>query len=287
MIPTFIVEEHHEAFGVWFFAVARQIIAARQNTLLHVDDHSDLSAPRLTASLKELEASPRAAAAFARQQLGIGDFIVPAVYLGLFKEIFWLKQGRKYLAQEQFVNVFSQNADGRTLIVTDNFMIAGMFNPDRHAAVMRQVDCADAIAPTGAVVLDIDLDYFGCDSLTGEAWRVEVSEAEYCAARDDPYHRLRLKFGGKLHLATAAGKFYFEYESGLIQDPAAFDRDKIGARIDQFGAWLDTNHIQPALIDVCRSRFSGYTPTAHWQWIEERVLDGLRQRYALAAQEIE
>ncbi len=42
-IPTFIVEEHHEAFLIWKYAIQNNLIPAKGNHLFHVDEHSDMS----------------------------------------------------------------------------------------------------------------------------------------------------------------------------------------------------------------------------------------------------
>ncbi len=287
MIPTFIVEEHHEAFFVWNYAVLSGMVPERLNTLLHVDNHADLQLPRLETSLKELGQDPAGIFAFTKNQLGIADFILPAVYRGLFTEIYWLVERPQLLDKERFLNVVSLNGDGHTLIVTDNFLLAGMFNPDRQAAVLRQIDCTGELSPAGKVILDIDLDYFSCDAIGGETWQVQVTEGEYRRALDDPYHRLRLKFGGKLQVQARDGKYYLGYHPPLIQDGTPSDRTRIVERMDSFIRWLQTNHLQPALIDICRSRFSGYTPIEHWQWIEAELLGKMAKIFPMMVKHLD
>lgn len=280
MIPTFILEEHHEAFFIWNYAAVNQVISERQNTLLHVDEHADMTLPRLTTSVKALDGDLSKILAFTKTQLSISDFIVPAMYKELFSEIYWMRQ-RKFLTEEKYLNVVSYQSEGRILILTDNFLTAGIFNPDRKAAVFRQIDTNDQITPSSAVILDIDLDYFGCDSLAGETWEAQITEEEFCRLSAEPSHRLRLKFGNKLQTERRGDKCYMVYTPSLVQDAAMFEHDKIAERIERFTRWLQNNRIQPVLIDICRSRFSGYTPAAHWQWIEEQLLGKLANVFPL------
>lgn len=53
-IPTFIIEEHHEAFIAWNYAVQKGLIPPTGNTLFHVDEHSDMGMPRFNRSIHEL-----------------------------------------------------------------------------------------------------------------------------------------------------------------------------------------------------------------------------------------
>ncbi len=275
MIEVFILEEHNEAFFIWNYARRKDFIPDRLNTLLHVDYHADMHLPLLQTPITEIGQNLNDIYSFTKNQLSISDFIMPAVYQGLFNEIYWMHQGRKVLDKEQQLNVFSYQGDGRNLFVTDNFLQAGIFNPDRRCAQFRQIDHNDQISPAGTVVLDIDLDYFGCDTESGETWEVEVAEDEYHRFFGEPRHRLRLKFGGKLQAETREGKYFFVYRPNPFQNQPSLEPGKITERIDRFVDWLRKSKISPALIDICRSRFSGYTPKSQWEWMEEQLLERL------------
>lgn len=275
MTDIFVVEEHHEAFFIWNYAILKQIISDRQNTLLHVDEHADMNLPTLQTSLKEVRPDLRTLFSFTWNQLSIAEFILPAIYQGIFNEIFWMRRDHKLLAPEKTLNVVSEKGEGRTLFVTDNFLRAGIFNPDRKAAVYRQIRPDKSLAPSGPVVLDIDLDYFYCDYNTGEMYELQVTENAYKDFISNPYHKLRITAGTKMRVEEREGQYYFIYQSLLVQDQPEIDRDKISERIAQFVNWLQENDIRPVLIDICRSRFSGYTPEEHWKWIEELLLQQL------------
>ena len=91
-IKTFIVEEHNEAFYIWKYAIAEGLLRPSGNCLLHVDEHSDMGTPRFNTSIKKLNGNMADVKAFTYKELGIADFIIPAVYLDIFNRVFWVKQ---------------------------------------------------------------------------------------------------------------------------------------------------------------------------------------------------
>ena len=82
--PFFKIEEHHEAFLVWHDAIKRKFLPKKGNTLLHVDQHSDLAKPVLRTSINELKLEKEALLSFTYDELGIGNYIFPAVFTGIF-----------------------------------------------------------------------------------------------------------------------------------------------------------------------------------------------------------
>ncbi|MBD3327230.1 hypothetical protein GF339_21770 [candidate division KSB3 bacterium] len=282
MTPVFIIEEHHEAFCVWQHAIAAQMLPAQGNTLLHVDEHSDMNLPTLSASLQDVGAEVGETLAFVQQNLGISEFILPAVYQGVFNHVYWMRRTHAASATERTLNVLSYQGQGRRLIVTQNVLQAGLVNPDRKVATFRHISPDTAMRLPEPVVLDIDLDYFYCDYATGETFEVQITEQEYRAFCDNPYHRLRMTSGGKLRAEARNGDYYYIYRPGMIQDTPEFDAGEVRQRIEQFTTWLREQQVRPALIDMCRSRHSGYTPSDHWQWIEEYVLTKLEEQWPVS-----
>ncbi len=51
---------------------------------------------------------------------------------------------------------------------------------------------------------------------------------------------------------------------------------EIDRRIERFIDELKDKKINPILIDICRSRHSGYTPEDQWEYIENKLLEGLK-----------
>jgi hypothetical protein len=89
-VPLVVVEEHHEAFYVWHYAAQEGWLGRDGNTLLHVDEHADMFLPRLRRPLTSIS-SLTDLAEFTYNELNIGNFIWPAIYLGFFSRVLWLR----------------------------------------------------------------------------------------------------------------------------------------------------------------------------------------------------
>jgi hypothetical protein len=260
------------------------MIDAADNTLLHVDQHSDMAAPRFYTSLKTLEQGLPALCSFTYHQLSIANFIVAAVYQGLFNELYWLQHQK--LKAVKTLHVFSHQQAGQALRLTADLHEAGMFNPDRKSATYALKTVYDEFSSGPALVLDIDLDYFSCEK--EQAWesphgsRVEISQAEYERFNADRYHPLRINFGG-VKSQVEQGRYYLLVNAfpEVIPSKLKVSQEQILQRMDQFEQFLRANNFRPRLINICRSRFSGFTPQDQWEFIEQELLNRLGAMYEL------
>lgn len=114
-VPTFVIEEHNEAFYIWNYCIAKGMMPANGNVLLHVDEHADMGVPKFNSSINELTTDPEEVLKFVQDEIGIGSFIVPSIYLGLFREISWIKVDQKVRSNRLYVR--SYNAEGMRLLI--------------------------------------------------------------------------------------------------------------------------------------------------------------------------
>jgi len=290
MIPLFIIEEHHEAFFVWHYARFKGLIKPTDNTLLHVDQHADTSLPRLHTSLKSRPDDLQALYSITYNELCIGDFIPAAMYQGLFGEVYWLQHQKLKMAQT--IHVYSYQQSGKALFMTTNIHEAGLFSPDRKSIHYELRTVADELPGKEAVILDIDLDYFSCNRQQGlgdlTRTRVEVTAAEFNNFTANRYHPLRINING-VKARQENGRYYLLVNDfpEIIPSKLRVSPEQILARIDRFIEFLANNELQPQLIDLCRSRFSGFTAEDQWEFIEENLLKKLATLYELELKSID
>ena len=301
----YIIEEHHEAFWLWNYCIMRGTIKPSHNTLLHVDYHSDFSVPSLQTSLYSLQGDLNAIKAFTYRELSIDCFIAPAIYQGIFDEVFWI--GRKeddgkasssdkvdilpinhdvrIMKQKRIEGYLqSRNKDGKHFNIHELIPIIKAFPyPGRKEFIYHYVQIPSKIDFSDATVLDIDLDYFSCCENPRKSMElmIEITREAY-ELLHDPYHPVNLHIKRPVLEKTGERYFaYFNHREKDVRSAAKVDQKEILARVDAFILFLEENNIFPQIITVCRSRHSGYTPLDQWEFIEYNLIERLKQLYIL------
>lgn len=285
-IPLIIVEEHHEAFYVWNYAVRTGWLGAEGNTLLHFDSHPDMALPRLRRPLSSI-GDLVDLADFTYQELSIGDFIWPAVYQGLFNRVLWIRYRQKL-----------SEGGWRTLLIgaknpqrTEFFTAASIAStPYAAAADVRSVDYSpmttqECVKTDQPAVLDFDLDYFCCN----EHPRLPVQEVETTRAVYEEFHRNHyhfLHFAGKISVTARDGRYFLVYDDFPYRhtpEPPNYpaDRSAIQTRITDAADFLCSYSVLPPLIVICRSVHSGYTPREECAFVEKTLIEHLEKLYSL------
>jgi hypothetical protein len=285
-IPTWIVEEHHEAFFVWQQAVCDGMIPETGNLLLHVDEHADMALPWLSTPLREALTSRAALARLTRDELGIADFILPSMYLGTIAEACWLRRGHGQGPEQTTFHLASPNNAGHQLVLEKSAFAAGLLDPKgrRTARLTRITTKSDMPERPGdgadSLLLDIDLDYFHSDDHAAETTQIQITAQEYEAFHADPYHRVRF-LGGRIRAEQRGEEFWYVISGHTDIKKVVFDATTVASRIENFASWLRDQRIFPQLITICRSCHSGYVPPQHGPWIEATLLAALRELYPL------
>ena len=289
-IPLFIFEEHHEAFFVWNYSILNQIIQSSNNVLLHIDEHSDMAFPVLNKSLKLINNNNlKLLHDFTYSELNIASFIIPAIYQGIFNQVYWLYQSNTEGRKARKIHLYSPNDEGKVLkiekkVVTENIA----FDTSKYRMFnFEPITTQCQFMEKQSFVLDIDLDYFSCNPtscyLSG---KLEVTKEEYNLYNNDKYHFLNLMCGtgSSVQSKLENGKYYLVFTS---QDIEASPRklkvsdEEIITRIDILIEFLIKNNLNIQMIDICRSRFSGFTPNDQWEFIEQKLIEKLSTLYDL------
>ena len=283
MIPVFRMEEHCEAYAIWHMAIDEGLIAPTGNMLLHVDHHDDLESGPYVHDFSVPTQNAAQALEMVRNVLGIADFIVPAFWEGVFNRMLNFKSifGVKKPGGEKIVQLRGNN----DLCLRDPIgLVDGDADEDESKRVFfyEELSLMRPEPIEQPVVLDIDLDYFCFDNSlsTGETPRIEITREGYEGFLADPRHPLRI-LARRMAYAEREGERYYL----VIREPSPPKRvtreERIRQRVDKFFAWLKENEIRPVLIDICRSRISGYCPADRWELVEELVLQGLGEMYEI------
>ncbi len=286
--PLFIMEEHHEAFFIWHYAIQQQLMKASGNTLLHVDEHADIGAPRLFKSVDTLGTDLHDIYRFTFDELSCFEFIVPSLYLGFFKELVWIRQSPERRS-DQVAVVRAPQKPGQLFeilgynVFGDNPTLPPSAPRDGHRVRYRHQSGTDALPTLTDVVLDIDLDYFSCEDAVNLPQKLEVSPDEYEKFQTDRYHFLRINQGSRIKMQEEEGRYflYLKNYPEAAPTPLRMSEQAIIARLDGFVAFLQDKQVKPQIIDIARSRFSGYTPHDQWQFIEENLIQRLSTLYDL------
>lgn len=284
MIPVYCMEEHHEAFYYWGLAAEKGDINSKGNILFHVDHHDDLECGGyrrdFTKTFIDIEERKR----FTYEELGIADFIVPAIYEGMFSKMYNMKSvmRKEFREQERYVKRIGTNALTMGEYVP---FLHGTYRKEKKEEYQFFTYSEGSLSPTGElhnVVLDIDLDYF-CwdDSLkTVPTKQIEITSEAYEEYMKNPYHPFRILPRRLIKAREQDGHYFLIYEEPEVYEKEV-DVEKITKRIERFMLWLREVEMSPKIITICRSAKSGYLPTPYAELVEKLVKNGLEAIYEL------
>ncbi len=284
MIPVYCMEEHNEAFYYWGLAMEEGYIKRQGNVLFHVDHHDDSEAGAYFHDFSKPFESLIERKDFTYNVLGIADFIVPALYEGIFDKFYNMKSIFPAPFSEQ-ERVVKRNSDGGLSVRPYQNLLHAAAKKEKKEGFAFYTYHEGSLTATGDlenVVLDIDLDYFSWDDhlSTVPPKRIEVTKKAYDEYMSDPYHAFRILPKRMLYMEEVEGRYYFRYQEPGI--PRELTKEKyIRQRINNFIKWLKEQSWKPCFITICRSVHSGYLPECHAELVEGLVREGLAGLYEL------
>jgi hypothetical protein len=288
-IKTVILEEHNEAFLVWNYAIKNKIINPEKNTLLHIDEHADMNAPRVKTSIFDVNNNTDNLIEFTYKELPINSFIVPAIFQGIFNRINWIQNCQFKSAvyrQKRCVRTF--NNEGKKFIIynpnnipTDMNMNVKKFN-FCHTSIENL-----SIVDHHNIVLDINLSYF-CSVSDPNEYKVnyiQITENEYNEFVENyRYHNLKYEFfGHRIDVKKENGNYFY-----IINDHEEIYSFKSKTKdtaivnlIQKFVDKLASYNLTPKIITITRGLKSGYTPEDKIELIERELINNLKRIYNL------
>lgn len=283
MIKTYILEEHNEAFFVWYYLKSKNYFF-ENSTLLHIDHHSDLTPPLMKSYFNQNEKSLSIIKRITYKELSISSFIIPAIYMRMFDKMIWLKSldinGYKTLYKqihvEKMKNTFFSLID-KNLSINKNdvcfeLTISGI------SSIIEKI--------SENFILDIDLDFFSCNEnpYYNKTIKIQISEDEYKSFIYDDYHYFRFLFPNfYINAIEECGYYYYilnNFEDKIIQKhkvPIEEAKHRVDILVDNIKCF---NH-SPFAITISKSIYSGYTPKDQAYIILDYLLERLSSIYNL------
>ncbi|WP_160713127.1 UPF0489 family protein [Chitinophaga solisilvae] len=283
-IPVYILEEHHEAFLAWMLAAKSGIIPDKEHVLYHFDDHSDMSVPKLNKPLQETESwSYEEIRDFTYTELDIASFILAAGFTGFIRHVSWIQTDMSRTGtSDMYITSYNNNHKNILAGPLNKASAPLLQSAWQQLTYERTQPALFHPEKTADILLDIDLDYFSCETNpeTRNEVILEVTPEQYEEFLQQQYHPLKFAVH-RAEAMTANGRYYLvvNYYNTMLPSPRKVTPEKIAARMDEFIALLHHKNIRPALITICRSRYSGYTPEDQWELIEALLLKGLNTLY--------
>lgn len=295
-IKTFIVEEDNEVFFIWNYASKNNFIGAENNVLLHFDEHLDMSAPRVKTSIFEIQGDPEKLLNFTYNELAINSYIIPAIFLGFFDNIYWINhynnQNNAMQSQKRCVRTFN-NEGKKFLIYNPKIRPYNSNFTNKKFKVSRTTIDDLSLNGSNKVVLDINLNYFACinDPAEYKVNYIEITENEYKEyKRDHRYHSLKYELlGHRIEVKEEKGKYYYVINdhNEIYSYRRKRPNDEIIELIKTFVGRIQQLKIEPQLITITRSVKSGYTPEEQAGFIEQELLDRFDQLYNIKQHHID
>lgn len=279
-IPLYTMREHSEAFYYWNLMVNDKVIPSSGNFLFHLDHHSDFTDGGYMFDVSMLKnLSLEQAKTLAYEKLGIAEFIVPAIFEGLFNEIHFMQE----LAPAKLV---SQKKTMYQKFDTELYSIN--YIPFAHGTLKKEKNPKYAFYEyhTGGlsqefkelyknknIVFDVDLDYFCWDDTLSTCLpkRVEVTKEAWEQYNSDFHSPFRLFPKKWFFMVEDGGKYYLEYNYHSKPDPLP-SKEMIEKRMDNLFSWLKACKIDIAAMDICSSDISGFLPADLYPWIQDTFL---------------
>ncbi len=259
---------------------SRKIFFLRRGMLLHVDQHSDMARPVLRTSINELKLEKEALLSFTYDELGIGNYILPAVFTGIFNTVYWMQHldpASKTKPTQEFILSTYKN-EGKIFLINKKNSSERTGIPYRR----RDFTVKEPLRHTQPLVLDIDIDYFSCNVYQNRLIRLEITRDQFERFNDNKYHLMRFEYS--CYSEQVDDQFFMVFnqsEDIVIRPPAKVSKNQILHRIDGFVEWLSENHINPNIVEICRNTFSEYTPKDQREFIEEKLESKLGTLYNL------
>ncbi len=287
--PIYIFDEHNEAFYYWHKAKNTGLIN-RPLDLFHIDAHHDMD--RAEAFKKTLYFSNSTSQEdylnyfknFAKNELKISNFIIPAVLNGLVKNVYFVyPDWRNFKPRRKKMSVCSAFGEGKILkhgikIKKNTDPIVLKVYPDLTFFNYSAQEI-DGIPKNRKVILDIDMDYFACiDSVSNHIhYELEITESQFRKKEKFLNNKSLLFAGLDFCFIERDEKYYVQVAYKKVKEASYIPtKEEIESEMDTMLNTLKIKKARPAVITICRSCISGYCPNQYHEFIEKKLKQKLK-----------
>ncbi len=292
VVPAYIFDEHNEAFYFWNKA-RHDGYFSKPLDLFHIDAHADMGGPERFDSALFFSGTMQDGylkyyKRFAKNELNIGNFIVPAVLSGLIRNVYFIyPEWRKFSPKRTKYNVCSAFGEGKILkhnlkidVNTDRKVFLGYPDLTIYNFAMHE---ADRMPMNRKVLLDIDLDYFACRDtiLNHMRYELEITKKQFIRKEVFASENKTLPFSGlEFDFQQKDGRYYATIRHKKQKEMAYLPtRERVQSDITTLVETLRKKRIKPAAITICRSSISGYCPADYNKFIETYLRQKLEDIY--------
>ncbi len=295
-IPVYIVDEHNESFYCWHKEKNKNNINEPLD-ILHLDAHSDMGTPNTLSKSIYIPKNKYADYAgyyndFIRgdMQIDIGSFILPAILGGIVKNAYFVfPKWRKIKPEDHKMIVYSVFGEGKIIKCEKsseppikNKMFTKAFPDIKHFD--SHICDMDHIPQNKKVLLDIDLDYFACrDSVGNELFHtIEITRGQYLKRELLSKNKYLLYDNIKLEFSKDNGRYIVVVSHKKSRVKEYFqDTEAINGEINRIFDTLKNKAINPAIITISRSCYSGYCPMKFSKTIEKMIIKKITNEYSV------
>jgi hypothetical protein len=270
--PTYIIDEHNEAFLVWSSIFNN--IAPIKRHLIHIDEHADFGIPFLTKPVPDQFSTEEQLVDFTYRQLTIGTFLIPSAIRKFFSTLTWIKPS--FPISSTLENIYiNYNPELYKISILDN--------PINNCTQLKYISSIwqDKIFNSDKWMLDICLDAFNPNKfLTPDPFTLEITKIEFERLNYHDINVWNMRYGASVTTAIKDNRFYFNIDFSKWSSPENIALDNnINNNLKNFEKFINSTSTLPDVITICRSIRSGHTRRDEVESIQDFVLKTLKSKF--------
>jgi len=270
--PTYIIDEHNEAFLVW--SNIFNGIAPNKRNLIHIDEHADFGIPFLTKPVPDQFSTQKQLVDFTYRQLTIGTFLIPSAIRKFFSTLTWIKPSSPVTSAIENIYI-NYNPE--------LYKISLLNNKNYNCTQLKYVSSIwqDQIINSDNWMLDICLDSFNPNEiLTSDPFTLEITKDEFEILNNDDINVWNMRYGASVTTIIKNNRFYFNIDFSKWSSPESIALDNnLNNNLKNFEIFTNSISTLPDVITICRSIKSGHTRRDEVEWIQEFILKTLNNKF--------